>query len=186
MLKTEYRPAVIEFEVANNGLVPDFLGQFENAQIASDFIGRWLTGINQKVTVFRFMDNFEKSETRKEYNDLLENKIPILEKELMKATSLFAEAKKNLDEAKESVSATINKAKALALDVKRGVRDITLDDLTTWKVPYNGQYYFYTFMDGTIKLAKVSDIPESEKQELFNAMNKNNEYFEKLIAEKSE
>lgn len=185
MLKTDYRPVIIEFDVANNGLVPDNLGNFETMQKASDFIGLNFTGINQKITVFRFMDNFEKSEMRKDYNDLLENKIPILEKELMKAHAAFAEAKKILEDAKESVSATINEAKSLAYEVKRGVKDITLDDLYTWKIPYNGQFYFYTFIDGSIKLVKISDIPESEKTEIFNAMEKNHEYFEKLAEQKS-
>lgn len=184
LLKTDYRPAIIEFDVANNGLVPDNLGEFKTMQLASDFIGKELTGINQKVTVFRFMDNFEKSEMRKEYNDLLENKIPILEKDLMKAHAAYSEAKKILEDAKESVSATINEAKSLAYEVKRGVKDITLDDLYTWKVPYNGQFYFYTFIDGAIKLVKISEIPESEKNEIFNAMNKNTEYFESLTETK--
>jgi hypothetical protein len=184
-LKTDYRPAVIEFDVANNGLVPDNLGYFENMQKACDYMGLHLTAINQKITVFRFMDNFEKSETRKEYNDLLENKIPILEKELMKAHAAYTQAKKDLEDAKESVSATINETKALAMEVKRGVKDITLDDLYTWKVPFNGQFYFYTFIDGAIKLVKISDIPESEKNEIFNSMSKNHEFFEAL-AEKDE
>lgn len=184
MLNVDYRPAIIEFDVANNGLVPDNLGSFKTSQLASDFIGLNLTVINQKITVFRFMDNFEKSEMRKEYNDLLENKIPILEKELMKAHSAYTEAKKVLEDAKESVSATINETKSLAYEVKRGVKDITLDDINTWKVPYNGQFYFYTFIDGAIKLIKISDIPESEKNEIFNEMNKNTEYFETLIEKK--
>jgi ElaB/YqjD/DUF883 family membrane-anchored ribosome-binding protein len=177
LLPTEYRPAYIEFDVASANSIPDVLGNFETLQEASDFIGKQLAGFNQKITVFRFIDNFEKSEIRKEYNELLENKIPILEKELSKATSALAEAKKNMSDAVESVNATINEAKALAMDVKRGVKDITLDDISTWRVPFNGQYFFYTYMDKVLKLAKVQDIPDHEKQDIFSASHKNDEFF---------
>lgn len=185
-MKTEldYRPARIEFDVANTiELIPDTLGKFESLQKAQDFVGENLTGVNQKLTTNRFIDQFEKTEIRKEYNELLENKIPILEKELMKAKSAFDDAKKTLDEAKEYVSATINEAKALAFDVKRGVREITVDDIATWRIALDGVYYFYTYIDGEIRLCKNSIIPDFEKMEIYNSTVKNEAYFKSLISE---
>lgn len=174
----EYRPSVIEFAVSNNSeVVPDSLGSYNSAQEAVEFMAKHLTAINQKCTVSRFMDTYEKRLLREEYQEILEDKMPMVERDLMKATGAYEEAKKRLTEAKEYVNATTNEAKALAMQVKRGVKDITLDDLYTWRVPFNGRYWFYTFMDGVIKLCRVTDIPEYEKGDLWNAMNRNDGFF---------
>jgi len=181
-----YRPANIEFDVANNSIVPDNLGHFESAKEAMDFIHSKMTAVNQKLTVCRFMDNFEKNEIRKEYSELLETKLPFLEKELQKASSVYAQAKKEFSEAQEYVNATTNEAKALAVEVKRGVKDISLDDQFTWRAAYDGKYYFYTFIDNQIKLCKIQDIPDFEKQTLWNAMADNESFFTGKIKSENE
>jgi hypothetical protein len=181
MRKEDYKPSFIEFDVNPiTELIPLSLGKFKSLQEAADFLHTQVNGLNQKVTTNRFIDNFEKSEIRKEYNDLLENKIPILERELMKIQNAYSEMKKELDNAKESVSATINEAKSLAYDVKRGIREITVDDIATWRVPFDGLFYYYTFIDGEIRLCKTSIIPESEKMELYNSTEKNEVFFNSL------
>jgi len=136
-----------------------------------------MVGINQKITVSRFMDNREKTDLRKEYQDILELKMPLVEKELQQASYEYEKAKKALADAKEMVNATTNTVKALANEVKLGIKDITLDDNYTWRVPFEGKYYFYTFMDLQLKLAKVSIIPDYEKTDLYNSMTTNEEFF---------
>jgi hypothetical protein len=176
-----YRPANIEFDV-NNGVIPLNLGlEFKDMNQAINFIGSKLISFNQKVRANRFMDNFEKHEIRKDYQELLENKIPMLEKELMKAQAAHAEAKKALADANEYVSATTNEAKAMAVEVKRGIKEIELDDMYTWSIPVGDKYYFFTFIDSQIKLCKVSDIPFHERSEIFNAMTQNEEFFKKYF-----
>jgi len=172
-----YRPSNIEFDIASNGEIPENLGFFETSKDAIEFIASKLTAINQKITVGRFMDNFEKNEIRKEYQELLETKLPFLEKELQKAASKLAEIKKEYNEAVEYLNATTNEAKALAVDVKRGIKDISLDDQFTWRAAFDGRYYFYTFIDNQLKLCKISDIPEWEKKDLWNAMADNERFF---------
>lgn len=178
-----YRPANIEFNVANSGEVPDNLGFFENSKEANEFISKNLTAVNQKITVCRFMDNFEKNELRKEYSELLETKLPFLEKELQKAAAALSIAKKEAADAQEYVNATTNEAKALAVDVKRGLKDISLDDQFTWCAAFNGRYHFYTFIDNQLKLCKISDIPEHEKSNLWNAMAENEKFFKPEVTE---
>jgi hypothetical protein len=179
--KETYRPANIEFDV-NNGVIPLTLGlEFKDMNQAINFVGSKLISFNQKVRANRFIDNFEKNEIRKDYQDLLESKIPMLEKELMKAQSAHAEAKKALADANEYVSATTNEAKALAVEVKRGIREIELDDMYTWSIPVGDKYFFFTFIDSQIKLCKVSDIPFHERSEIFNAMSQNEEFFKKYF-----
>lgn len=173
-----YRPANIEFDV-ESGSMPQNLGfEFPEMKDAVQFIASHLISLNIKARVPRYMDNFEKNEIRKEYQELLELKIPLLERELMKAKSVYDEAKRVLSEANEFVSATTNEAKALAVEVKRGIIEMELDDLYTWSVPVGDKYFIYTFIDNQIKLCKVLDIPSFEKTELFNAMNRNLEFFE--------
>ena len=173
----DYRPANLEFDVATIGIVPDSLGEYKNADEAIEFMHKNLVGLNQRVTVNRFMDNFEKTELRKEYQEMLEIKLPLLEKDLMKATATYNEAKKELTKAQQMVSATTSEVITIANTVKLGVKEITLDDQFTWRCAFEGKYYFFTFIDKSIKLVKTSDIPESEKLELYNAMLKNEEFF---------
>jgi len=172
-----YRPANIEFVVANASNMPDNLGEFQSAKEAVDFISKNVTAFNHKLSVVRFMDNFEKKELREQYIELLEVKLPLMEKDHEKAAEAFARAKKALADATELVSAITNEIKALAFEVKRGVREINLDDQFTWRVPFEGKYYFYTYIDKCIKLCKISEIPAHEKSELFANCAKNDEFF---------
>jgi len=186
-LSTDYRPANIEFDVANSSILPDNLGKFETAKNAIDFIHANFLGVNQKISVLRFMDNFEKSEIRKEYSELLEHELPSLEKKLQIANQIFEQAKKGLSEAKEMVNATINTVKALSNEVKLGTKEITLDDQFTWRIPFNGNYYFFTFIDLQLKLAKVSAIPEHEKMDVLNSLSQNEKFInDNFCSEKNE
>jgi len=177
LINENYRPANVEFDVANSSIVPDQLGKYETAEEAADFMHKHLLAINQKLSVFRFMDQIEKQWIRSDYNDLLENKIPMLEKELQKAKSEFETAKRNLADSIERVNATTNEAKALALSVKKGIKEINLDDQYTWRVPFNGVYFFFTWMDKVIKLCKTQTIPDFEKMDMFSASQRNEDFF---------
>ena len=172
-----YRPVNVEFDVATSGNVPERLGFYETGDLAIAFMHKHLLCINQKLSVYRFIDNHEKAEIRRSYNDLLENKVPMLERELQKAKSEFEEAKKNLSNAIEAVNATVTETKALAMEVKRGIKDMNLDDKYTWRVPVHGMYYFFTYMDKVIKLCKTQVIPDYEKMDVFNDCTKNELFF---------
>jgi uncharacterized glyoxalase superfamily protein PhnB len=179
MRDLNYRPANVEFDVAHDGSnVPENLGVYETAEEAMKFLGSNFTALNQSLTVSRHMDNKEKVEIRKEYNELLENKLPIYERELSVATSAFNEAKTTRDNAQEMVNATVSEAKALAKEVKRGLVDMRLDELFTARIPYKGRYYFFTYMDKQLKLCAIRDIPEHEKTNIWNAMAKNDEFID--------
>lgn len=183
-METEnYRPANIEFNVAHDGtLMPENFGEFESAEAAAKFIGAKLISINQGITVARHMDSFEKKEIRAEYNDIMENELPSLEKKLSIATSELSEAKKKASDATSTYDAAIIQSKALAAVVKRGLKDMNLDENFTYRIAYKSRYYFYTYMDKQLKLCKISDIPEREKQELFNQMAENEASIEEQFA----
>ena len=179
MRDPNYRPANIEFDVASDGTnIPETFGEFESADEAAKFIGSTFIAINNGMTVARHMDIKEKTELRKEYSDVLENLLPAREMELIIATQEHNTAKDHMTDCKEVVNATITQVKSLATEVKRGLVDMSLDPLFTWRIPYRGRYYFYTYMDKQIKLCAIRDIPEYEKGDIWNAMATNDEIIE--------
>lgn len=164
----DYRPVHIEFDVAtDNSLMPENFGTFETLEEAAKFMGGNMVVINQAMTVNRHMDHVEKKLLRDQCTDLLENILPVNERNHSLATNELAEAKKKEKEAGEMVSATINEAKMVAAEVKRGLKEMGLDDIATFKVPFKGRFYCYTFIDKAVRLVKIQDIPEYQKGELF-------------------
>jgi len=166
--ETDYRPAHIEFDVATDGsLMPENFGVFETLEEAAKFMGGNLVIINQAMTVNRHMDHVEKKLLRDQYNDLLENILPVNERNHSIAMNELAEAKRKEKEAGEMVSATVTEVKMVAAEVKRGLKEMGLDDTATFKVPFKGRFYCYTYIDKVVRLVKIQDIPEHNRGELF-------------------
>lgn len=187
MKDENYRPAAIEFDVAHDGsLAPETLGTFPTAEDAAKYIGKNLVVVNQALTVSRHMDNKEKNDLRRKYSDILENILPVHAKDLSRAENQLAEAKKMQKAAEELYNGTVTSAKQLAAEVKRGLVDIRLDELFTYRVTYKGRYYYYTYMDKQLKLCLIRDIPEFEKSELWNSMAQNEEFIDSLAIDKME
>lgn len=186
MKKEDYRPKNIEFDVNIQTQFPASFGTFKNADEVQEFMSKNFVAINQKITASRFMDNFEKNEIRKEYIDLLELKLPLLEKDLQKALFTLSVAKEEAKDCQENVNATQNEVKALASEVKLGLKDVVCDDLFTWKVPYKGKFYVVTYIENELKVCKVLDIQETEKMELYSSSEKNEQVIETNFAPKSD
>lgn len=185
-LDEDYRPANVEFDVAEDGsIMPLNMGSFDSLEDCMKMIGGNMTVINHAITVGRHMDFVEKNHRREIYNDVLENTLPKQERNHSLLTRKLEEAKKEEKEAKEMVNASINEARILAAEVKRGIIDVKLDDIATVRIPYNGRYYFYTYMDKQLKLCKIADIMDSEKQELYTAMANNEAFLESQYGEES-
>lgn len=179
-MEETYRPTIIVFDIAEDGSeMPENFGSFSDFDQVKKFItDSKLTAINQALTVSRYMDAKEKRDIRVQYNDILENVLPRLEKDHSQKSLQLSEAKSAEKDASEMVSAAISETRILAKEVKRGLVSINLDDLYTFRIPYKGRYYFYTWIDGELKLCKISDIPENEKSEIWNSMAVNEEFIE--------
>jgi len=173
----DYRPANLEFDFPNNTIVPDDLGTFETAKEVALFVHDNMTAVCKQLTVLRLMDHVEKQELRKEYQDLLEQKLPMQQKDLQKATNEYEEAKKKLSEAKTSVSATMTEIQLLGVQVKRGEKEMTLDEQFTYQVPFENQYMYFSYLDKRLRLVKIKDIPEQEKQDIWAKMSVNDAFF---------
>ncbi len=180
-----YRPEKIEFNVAHDGSnMPESLGTFETVEEMSKFLGGSLIVVNQALTVSRHMDNIEKKELRDHCQDVMENLVPLFEQKLKEADVALAEAKKAQKDAEERYNSTIADAKDLAREAKRGLREMNLDEKYTFQVPYNGHYYFYTWIDKALRLCLIRTIPDTEKQDLYNAMGGNEAWIDKEFVQK--
>lgn len=180
MIDIDYRPEKIEFNVSPDGSgIPESLGEFATAEEAGKFIGSKLTALNRGITVSRLMDSYEKNATRQEYSEVLENEVPVYEKQLAAADLALANAKATLKSAQEAYDFVISRAKNLAAEVKRGLKDMVLDEKYTYRIPYKGRFYFYTYIDGQLRLCLIREIPESEKGDLWNALGTNEEFINK-------
>ena len=167
--KLDYRPAVINFDFAfDNSAIPENIGKFETLKEAADTIAATFTAVNQAVTLNRYLDPKEKAELRAEYQEILEDQLPILERKYVQAQNELASAKENAKARLEALDVSISEAKDLAVQVKKGVTEIKLGDTSTWRVPYRGKYYFYTYIDKQLRLCAIKDIPDAEKSDLFN------------------
>jgi hypothetical protein len=183
MITEDYLPKPIEFNIAHDGTnVPMSLGEFETVEEASKFVGSNLTSLNRGVTVSRLMDAYEKRETRETYQDVMENLVPIYEKELSAANIALANAKATLKHAEEAYDFVITRAKNLAAEAKRGLKDLICEEMNTSRIAYKGRYYFFTYIDGQLKLCLIREIPESEKSEIWNQMSANEEFIDREYA----
>jgi hypothetical protein len=181
-----YRPAHIEFQVAHDGSnMPESFGGFETPEEMAKSIGSNLVAVNVALTCNRHLDQKEKLEMREEYQKLLEDIVPVYEKKWSEAEIAFNSAKKALKEAEENYSAEIAKTKELAKQVKRGLTEMDLDEKYTFRIAYNSNYYFYTWIDKQLRLCLIRPIPETEKQDLFNAMASNEHYIDAAHAERT-
>ena len=178
-MNENYRPAYVEFNVAEDGTqMPLSFGVFETETDFNKFLGDNLIAVNSPITVSRHMDFKEKTELRNEYNEILENRLPVLERDASIASSEFEAAKKKFADAKEMVSATFTEAKLIAQNVKRGLVEMRLDDKYTVRIAYKSRYYFYTWIDKELRLVLIKEIPNHEKTEIWNAMSKNEDFID--------
>lgn len=175
----DYRPDEIEFTTESN-LVPNQLGQFESEEDARVFMAENLLSVQTKLTAERFMDQFEIEQIREMYSEELEDTLPVLKEDLFKKMEDLERAKQIKKEAEEMVNASLNQIQQLAKEVNERVTEIELDPANTWEVIYDGKRYYYAFIDGILKLAKVADIPIYEMADLISTSEKNARYFEKL------
>lgn len=179
-----YRPKTIEFDVAtDDSLMPETFGEYETLEEANKFIGGNFVSTSPSITVNRHMDHVEKKLLREKYENVLENVLPINESKHTEIANELAELKRKEKDFSETVSATMTEIKCLSQEVKRGLKEMRLDDSATSKIPYKGRFYFYSYIDKAITLVKIQDIPEHEKGEIFNDSASNEEFIEKLSNE---
>tara|TARA_R110002167_G_scaffold81296_6_gene222721 strand:+ start:7919 stop:8488 length:570 start_codon:yes stop_codon:yes gene_type:complete len=182
---TDYRPPIIEF-TAESKQVPNSLGEFKTDDEARLFMAQNLLAIQTKLTATRKIDAIEKQLLREQYVNELEDELPMYRIAHYDSVMRLEDAKKAEKDSKEMVNASLNKIQQLADEVNDGRTEIELDSAHTWEVVFMGKKFYYTYMDGEIKLARVIDVPSYEADDLISSSEKNGKYFAKLMEVVSE
>ena len=168
-----YQPEVIRFQLPDDIEIPVKLGEFETEEEAREFMAKTFVATQIKDNATRYMDDFEKDTLRKEYQIQLEDVLPEVEAKAAEKRMILEQAKQEAKNAEELVHMVNTQIKDLAKEVKAGVVTIPLDYKNTWRVPVAGKYYFVTLIAGELLVAKVTDIPEYEKNDVINSGDNN-------------
>ncbi|EKT3963857.1 hypothetical protein JE952_002021 [Flavobacterium psychrophilum] len=174
-----YQPEVIEFTTQTNE-VPTSLGIFETQEEAQLFISENFISMHEQVETNRLLDDYEKNHIRNDYMVELEEVLPVYQNQLAERVAETEIAKEAEKRAKETVNACFHKIEVLSKEVKKGVIEINLDPAVTYQIAMKGHYYYYTYVNMELKLAKITAIPDHQVSDLFNSSEKNKVYFENL------
>lgn len=174
----DYLPENVAFAIKEQDVMPLTLGEFESIEDVNSFIREQkIVVVNQSLKIDRLMDDFEKNEIRAQYINILEDVIPACKQTLYEKKSDLDHAKEEFKNAQETFSAYENQAYTLAKEVKRGLVEMKLTDVNTFRIPLKGKYYYYTHINKELKLCAIKDIPEHEQKDIFNSTNVNEQIF---------
>lgn len=171
-----YAPASPEFKLPKNTPFPKVI--FDGAESMDD-IRKHLSGkfICESVSgekAIRFLDTYEKSSIRANYSELMEDEQPKFEVEL---AAIEAQAKEMVKEAREKLQSIITQIRDLVYQVKRGEKEVELPSDSTIKIPLNGHYLYYSWVDDSFQLCKICKIPSWDEQSLFTNLETNKQAF---------
>lgn len=167
----------IKFDVTSDQY-PEVLFEGENEKEIISFIANSGIVFNSVgVTAQRMLSEFEISEIRGNYIHLMEDVEPILTNELFDKTE---EQKKIVNEAKDKLQACKTQIHDSVSQVKRGTVDYEVGNNHTYRIAIDGKYLFYANIENRLMLVKISNIPECNDADLFDAQDTNGIAFEKL------
>ena len=113
----------------------------------------------------RKYDAHEIQEIREEYCLKQENEAPMRKEELEVTLERIKAMKKKAEDAYNSVLLEIAD---LAARVKKGTCDFALPATETVRIALNGNFLFYSWVDGELQLTKVDEIPEWDRNSLWS------------------
>jgi len=159
--------------------VPESLGTFPTLDDAREHLALNTVFENVEISTSRLYSEEEIKEFKEKVLDIVENELPEADDKRENAEFEFQNAKKKKEEALEMYTALIVEMKDLAAEIRKGITDVKLPFFRAFRLPYNGKYYTYVWLDsGEVVLADVNLIPENQKQELFSANETNTFFFE--------
>ena len=178
-MKEDYLPSDVKFDIPKQyGFPPAIFEEFDNIEDIRQAIASKLIAIQEKDTVaIRLLDEFEKESIRDEYQVLLESKKPRLSGEL---EAIIAECKSRIKEAKAKLTACLTEIDDLVSQVRIGTKKMNLKFGDTFRIPVGEHYLYYTWVNDKFKLASVRQIPQWERNDVFNSSTKNTEVFKEL------
>ena len=175
-----YAPVQPEFKLPKNVSFPRVI--FEGAK-NMDEIRKYLSGrfIAERMTnakAYRLLDAYEKASIRANYSELMEDEQPKLEEQL---ADIESSCKQITKEAKDKLQAVITQIRDLVYQVKRGDKEVDLPADSTVRIPLDGYYLYYAWINGMFQLCRVDKIPSWDEQSLFANQETNKEAFREVL-----
>lgn len=175
-----YAPVQPEFKLPKGVSFPKVI--FEGAKNMDD-IRKYLSGrfIAESMTdakAIRLLDSYEKASLRSNYSELMEDEQPKLEEQL---ANIEADCKQIIKEAKDKLQAVITQIRDLVYQVKQGDKEVDLPTDSTVRIPLDGHYLYYAWINGMFQLCRVDKIPSWDEQSLFANPETNKEAFREVL-----
>lgn len=175
----DYVPNEIKFQLSAAITFPEVI--FENCtcmdDVKKELSEHFVTVQEKDVIAERIMDDYEISAIRADYGAIAEEQMPELEERFEALKAEFYASKKEFE---AKISSLHVRFKDLVNLARKGVRDYPLETADTFRIPVTGYYLYYSWVNGHFRLASVQEIPEHERDDLFNSGETNRQAFEKL------
>lgn len=138
---------------------------------------------NERLIVRRHMDAAEIGTLRSNYPELIEERLPILKRELTRAREdaaiAVAKAKQDVQDAQDRLTACETQIADIANLVNDATKDVTLEQHQCYCFPVEGFYLYFAWIQDQFKLVHLSRIFERERGQLFTQGEQNLEAFVK-------
>lgn len=175
-----YAPEQPEFKLPKNVSFPRVI--FEGAknmdEIRKFLSGRFIAESMTSAKAIRFLDSYERASLRANYSELMEDEQPKLEDQL---ADIEASCKQLTKEAKDKLQAVITQIRDLVFQVKRGDKEVDLPADSTVRIPLDGHYLYYAWINNMFQLCRVDKIPSWDEQSLFANQETNKEAFREVL-----
>lgn len=175
-----YAPVQPEFKLPKGVSFPKVI--FEGAKNMDDIrkylSGRFIAESMTNAKAIRLLDSYEKAALRSNYSELMEDEQPKLEEQL---ADIEADCKQITKEAKDKLQAVITQIRDLVYQVKRGDKEVDLPTDSTVRIPLDGHYLYYAWINGMFQLCRVDKIPSWDEQSLFANQETNKEAFREVL-----
>lgn len=167
----------IKFNVVSD-LYPEllFVGETER-DIIRFFADNDISFTSQPLTAERKLSFEEIDNHRSSYIQLMEDVEPVLMDELYQITE---QQKQLVANAKDKLQAVRTQIHDHVMQIKKGVVDYELGANDVYRIALDGKFLYYAVIDNTLRLAKITNIPESEESNSFDTQEQNGLVFEKL------
>lgn len=175
-----YIPEQPEFKLPKGVSFPKVI--FEGAKNMDDIrkflSGRFIAESMTNAKAIRYLDSYERCSLRANYSELMEDEQPKLEKQI---ADIEANCKQITKEAKNKLQAVITQIRDLIYQVKRGDKEVDLPTDSTVRIPLDGHYLYYAWINGKFQLCRVDKIPSWDEQSLFANQETNKEAFREVL-----
>ena len=175
-----YAPVQPEFKLPKGVSFPKVI--FEGAKNMDDIrkylSGRFIAESMTNAKAVRLLDSYEKAAIRSNYSELMEDEQPKLEEQL---ADIENSSKQMTKDAKDKLQAVITQIRDLVYQVKRGDKEVDLPADSTVRIPLDGHYLYYAWINGIFQLCRVDKIPSWDDQSLFANQETNKEAFREVL-----